>query len=216
MSFAGDSQQQQVQQQQAQAPAVQMQQQDNQQQPPVPAQQQPLMQQNSNGMQNGQSAINDMTNAMQNGMANLSMSNGMQNNGAQNGAPNGMPNGMTNGMPNGMQNGIPSDQPEESKEDKDPRTIFLRNISFQANVDNLKQVPQFQNSTHINIPVDKETARSKGYGFIEFATAKDCTDAINACTMGVELLGRHLVIQQSDRAQHAKNNHNQGGNNFGQ
>jgi RNA recognition motif-containing protein len=115
---------------------------------------------------------------------------------------------------NAQPNGPMSDQPQESKEAKDARTIFLRNISFQATVDHLKQVPQFSNSTHINIPVDKETGRSKGYGFIEFSNAQQCSEAIQACAMGVDLLGRQLVIQQSDRAQHAKNNHNQGGNNF--
>merc|ERR1712178_521523 len=136
---------------------------------------------------------------------------GQQNNGGVAVQSNGM-NGV-NSM-NAQPNGPMSDQPQESKAEKDARTIFLRNISFQATVDHLKQVPQFANSTHINIPVDKETGRSKGYGFIEFSNAQQCTEAIQACSMGVDLLGRQLVIQQSDRAQHAKNNHNQGGNNF--
>merc|ERR1712038_2200413 len=148
---------------------------------------------------------------------NAAENNGIQQNGqATNGQVNNNVVPQSNGM-NGMNaqpNGPMSDQPQESKEQKDARTIFLRNISFQATVDHLKQVPQFTNSTHINIPVDKETGRSKGYGFIEFANAQQCQEAIQACSMGVDLLGRQLVIQQSDRAQHAKNNHNQGGNNF--
>merc|ERR1712117_370290 len=93
--------------------------------------------------------------------------NGIQQNNNGQAAP--QSNGM-NGM-NAQPNGPMSDQPQETKEQKDARTIFLRNISFQATVDHLKQVPQFANSTHINIPVDKETGRSKGYGFIEFANA---------------------------------------------
>ena len=153
--------------------------------------------------QDAQAVVTTAPNGVQNGINNIQ--NNMQN-GIQNGMQNGMQNGAINAQPNGMQQ-----EPQESKADKDARTIFLRNISFQANVDNLKQVPQFLNSTHINIPVDKETGRSKGYGFIEFSSAKECQDAISACNNagGVELLGRQLVIQQSDRAQHAKNNHQQ-------
>ena len=122
--------------------------------------------------------------------ANNAAENGIQQNG-QNATVNGVAqsNGMNGGVNsmNAQPNGPMSDQPQESKEQKDARTIFLRNISFQATVDHLKQVPQFANSTHINIPVDKETGRSKGYGFIEFSNAQQCTEAIQACSMGVDL-----------------------------
>jgi len=91
-------------------------------------------------------------------------------------------------------------------DDKTLRTIFVRNISYNAQVQDLYNIDQFKNATDIKIPQDRDTKLPKGFGFIEFATAEDCADAIAAAQPpnGIVIDNRELICQASQpRSGHA-------------
>merc|ERR1712166_860132 len=80
--------------------------------------------------------------------------------------------------------------------DRESRTIFCRNLSWNATQDMLFAVPQFQNAADIKIPTDRETGRPRGFCFIEFNTAEECQEAL-ATTQGLEVDGREVILAQS-------------------
>jgi len=88
-------------------------------------------------------------------------------------------------------------------DDKTLRTIFVRNISYNAQVQDLYNIDQFKNATDIKIPQDRDTKLPKGFGFIEFATAEDCADAIAAAQPpnGIVIDNRELICQASQPRQ---------------
>jgi RNA recognition motif-containing protein len=87
-------------------------------------------------------------------------------------------------------------QQSNNTDDKTLRTIFVRNISYNAQQQDLYNVDQFKNATDIKIPVNRETGQPKGYGFIEFATEEECANAI-AAAQGIVIDNRELICQQS-------------------
>merc|ERR1712166_1281545 len=80
--------------------------------------------------------------------------------------------------------------------DRESRTIFCRNLSWNATQDMLFAVPQFQNAADIKIPTDRETGRPRGFCFIEFNTAEECQEALQT-TQGLEVDGREVILAQS-------------------
>ena len=81
-------------------------------------------------------------------------------------------------------------------DDKTTRTIFCRNLSWNATQDMLFAIPQFQNASDIKIPTDRETGRPRGFCFIEFNTAEECQQALQT-TQGLEVDGREVILAQS-------------------
>ena len=80
--------------------------------------------------------------------------------------------------------------------DRESRTIFCRNLSWNATQDMLFAVPQFQNAAEIKIPTDRETGRPRGFCFIEFNSAEECQEALQN-TQGLEVDGREVILAQS-------------------
>ena len=80
--------------------------------------------------------------------------------------------------------------------DRESRTIFCRNLSWNATQEDLFAVAQFQNAADIKIPTDRETGRPRGFCFIEFNTAEECQQAL-ATTQGLEIDGREVILAQS-------------------
>ena len=82
------------------------------------------------------------------------------------------------------------------REDKSDRTIFARNISWNATVDDLFQVEQFKSAVDIKIPTDRETGRPRGFGFIEFNTPEECQQALQEA-QNISVDGREMILAQS-------------------
>merc|ERR1711979_50223 len=84
-------------------------------------------------------------------------------------------------------------------EDKNLRTLFLRNVDYNATEDDLRQIPEFQTAMDIKIPTDKDTGRPRGYGFIEYKDSETCKAAMHQLSQGGPIqLGEYvLVIAQS-------------------
>merc|ERR1711997_234210 len=69
-------------------------------------------------------------------------------------------------------------QDAQNSDDRNARTIFARNISWNATADDFRNIPEFAQALDIKLPTDRETGRPRGFGFIEFATADECAKAL--------------------------------------
>jgi len=75
------------------------------------------------------------------------------------------------------------------------KNLFVRNISYKATNQDLKSFFETVGTVvSAKIIFDKENNRSKGYGFVEFATEEEAEKAIQQLD-GASLLEREISIQ---------------------
>lgn len=75
--------------------------------------------------------------------------------------------------------------------------IFVSNINFRAREEDLKQLfSQYGEVTSVKILKDRETNRSRGFGFVEMADDAGAQAAIAAIN-GVDFQGRNLVVKEA-------------------
>ncbi len=75
--------------------------------------------------------------------------------------------------------------------------IYVANISFRASEGQLKDLfQQFGEVSSVKIVTDRETGRSRGFGFIEMPNDSEGTQAI-AQLNGVEFSERNLVVNEA-------------------
>jgi len=84
---------------------------------------------------------------------------------------------------------------DHNSDERMARTIFARNISFNATVEQLQAIPEFASALEIKLPTDRETGRTRGFGFIEFATPAECQAALAAAHVVID--EREIVFSQS-------------------
>jgi RNA recognition motif-containing protein len=77
--------------------------------------------------------------------------------------------------------------------------IFVGNLSFDATEDDLRNMFSAQDRQvgSVSIIMDRETGRSRGFGFIEMANESDAAAAITAFD-GQELHGRALRVNEAN------------------
>ena len=82
--------------------------------------------------------------------------------------------------------------------------IFVSNISFKVREQALSELfSQYGEVTSVRIIKDKETKRSRGFGFVEMASESDGQKAIDALN-GVEHYERSIVVSQAKgKTEHA-------------
>ena len=74
------------------------------------------------------------------------------------------------------------------------KKLYVGNLSYQTTVDALKAAfSEFGEVVDAVIITDRQTGRSKGFGFVEFATEDAATAAMEAMN-GKEFEGRNLVV----------------------
>jgi RNA recognition motif-containing protein len=72
--------------------------------------------------------------------------------------------------------------------------IYVGNLSFSTNSDNLRALfAEYGEVTSAQVVVDRDTGRSRGFGFVEMASAQDAEKAI-AATNGKSIDGRQLNV----------------------
>ena len=75
--------------------------------------------------------------------------------------------------------------------------IYVANISFKATEDELRELfEEHGDVSSVKIILDKETNRSRGFGFVEMpddSSAKQAIDELN----GYNLLGKELVVNEA-------------------
>ena len=75
--------------------------------------------------------------------------------------------------------------------------IFVSNISFKVREQALSELfAPYGEVTSVRIIKDKETRRSKGYGFVEMANDQEASAAINALN-GTEHYERNIVVAEA-------------------
>ena len=75
--------------------------------------------------------------------------------------------------------------------------VYAGNLSFNTTQDALEQAfAEFGQITHIKLITDRETGRSKGFGFISFAD-KDAADAAVNGLNGQDLDGRQIRVSEA-------------------
>ena len=77
-------------------------------------------------------------------------------------------------------------------------TLYVGNISYTMKEDELKNAfGQYGEVVSAKIIIDKRTGKSKGYGFVEMATASAAEDAL-ANLNGKELSGRNVKVNKAN------------------
>jgi len=75
--------------------------------------------------------------------------------------------------------------------------IYVANISFRASEGQLKELfSQYGEVTSVKIITDRETGRSRGFGFVEMANDSEGRTAI-AQVNGVQFQDRNLVVNEA-------------------
>jgi len=75
--------------------------------------------------------------------------------------------------------------------------LYVGNLSYNLTDSDLEDsFSEFGEVTSAKIIMDRETNRSKGFGFVEFGSSDAATDAINAMN-GKEVSGRTLVVNEA-------------------
>ena len=82
--------------------------------------------------------------------------------------------------------------------------LYVGNLSYDAGEDELRAAFEPHGAvTDVRVVRDRETGRSRGFGFVEFGTPEEGNKAIEAMN-GVELSGRAIVVnearERTDRA----------------
>ena len=85
--------------------------------------------------------------------------------------------------------------------------IFVSNISFKVKEQTLSDLfAQYGEVTNVRIIKDKESRRSKGYGFVEMANYDEANAAINALN-GIEHFERNIVVAEAKgKKEHSESN----------
>ena len=77
------------------------------------------------------------------------------------------------------------------------KKIYVGNLSFQTTeTDVTEAFSGFGPVESVSIITDRDTGRSKGFGFVEMADQADADKAINALN-GTELGGRSLTVNEA-------------------
>ena len=75
--------------------------------------------------------------------------------------------------------------------------IYVGNIAFSSTDDDLRKAFEpFGTVTLAEVVVDRRTARSQGFGFVEMVNDEEAQAAIEALN-GTELGGRRVVVSES-------------------
>ena len=77
------------------------------------------------------------------------------------------------------------------------RKLYVGNLPFNATEDSLREVfAQAGNVQSAKIIMDRDTGRSKGFGFVEMATEQEAADAIQKFH-GVAYGGRPMTVAEA-------------------
>ena len=72
--------------------------------------------------------------------------------------------------------------------------LYVGNLPYRTNQDELKDLfSQYGEVTFVRIITDRDTGRSRGFGFVEMATPESAEEAISSLH-DQENLGRKLIV----------------------
>jgi RNA recognition motif-containing protein len=80
---------------------------------------------------------------------------------------------------------------------RDSMSIYVGNLSYDVTQDDLNAVfAEYGTVKRVQLPLDRETGRPRGFGFVEMSTEAEETAAIEALD-GAEWMGRDLRVNKA-------------------
>ena len=77
------------------------------------------------------------------------------------------------------------------------KNLYVGNLSFQTTADDLLEAfGQYGSVTRAQVVSDRETGRSRGFGFVEMANDAEAQKAIDALN-GAQFQGRSLTVNEA-------------------
>jgi RNA recognition motif-containing protein len=78
-------------------------------------------------------------------------------------------------------------------------TIYVGNIAYTMTIEDLKELfITYGNVTGVKIIVDKQSGKSKGYGFVEMERDEEAENAIKALN-DTQVKGRNIKVNNAHR-----------------
>ena len=82
--------------------------------------------------------------------------------------------------------------------------LYVGNLNYRTQEDDLRTLfAQYGDIASLNIVIDRETGRSRGFGFVEMADEESANAAINALD-GTEFEGRTLKVNEARPRENSK------------
>lgn len=79
--------------------------------------------------------------------------------------------------------------------------LYVGNLAYSTTEDTLRnEFGKFGNVTSALVVIDRVSGRSRGFGFVEFSTSEEGTNAINSLN-GASLDGREIVVNEARERQ---------------
>jgi RNA recognition motif-containing protein len=79
--------------------------------------------------------------------------------------------------------------------------LYVGNLSYQVSADKLREIFSAHGEvSDVAIPADRETGRSRGFGFVTMASEEQARTAMQAVN-GTELDGRALTVSEARERQ---------------
>ena len=92
-------------------------------------------------------------------------------------------------------------------------SIYVGNLSYQVNDEDITGVfKEYGNVKQVQVPMDRETGRPRGFCFVEMETEAEETAAIEALD-GAEWMGRNLKVNKAKPCEDRGGRSGGGGNN---
>lgn len=83
-------------------------------------------------------------------------------------------------------------------------SIYIGNLSYEVTQDDLEQVfAEYGTVSRVQLPLDRETGRVRGFGFVEMETEAEETAAIEALD-GAEWMGRSMKVNKAKPRENSK------------
>jgi RNA recognition motif-containing protein len=75
--------------------------------------------------------------------------------------------------------------------------IYVGNLSYRATEDDLRSAfEQYGDVTSVNIIMDRETGRSRGFAFVEMGDGQQAKEAIEALNLA-DIAGRKVTVNEA-------------------
>jgi RNA recognition motif-containing protein len=95
-------------------------------------------------------------------------------------------------------------------------TIYVGNLSYSVTEEDLKEVfAEYGTVKNVQLPIDRETSKKRGFGFVEMSTDAEEAEAIDQLD-GAEWMQRTLKVNKARPREERKPSRGNwgGGNNF--
>ena len=81
--------------------------------------------------------------------------------------------------------------------DRQTMSIYVGNLSYEVTPEDLSGVfTEYGTVTRVHLPKDRETGRSRGFGFVEMSTEEEEEQAISALD-GANWMGRDMKVNKA-------------------